>query len=240
MQLISLKTRIMNPPKDDLFGVLDGVDFDFHEKDVFVVTSKVVSIHQGRTVLNDGSVTKDELIEREAEAILAHRKVAGGQVIVTRKNHTIISSAGIDESNANGYFVLWPEHIQDFAKELQQYLKSRFHVKQCGVVITDSHSTPLRYGAIGVGIGFYGFIPIKDYRGHEDIFGRKFQVQRANVVDGIAAAAVLAMGEGAETTPAAIVRGLEGVDFVEGDFYDHWFVPENEDVYYPMFRTDLK
>lgn len=238
MHILPVSVRVMNPPQDNLLAALDAAQFDFAEKNILVVTSKVVAIHQGRTVLNDGRVTKDELIREEAEEILAHRKVQGGQVVVTRKHHTLVSSAGIDESNANGYFVLWPEHIQDFAKEVQRYLKDRFHVKQCGVVITDSHSTPLRLGAVGIGIGFYGFIPIKDYRGHEDIFGRKFQVQRANVVDGVAAAAVLAMGEGSEKTPAAVASDIPGVDFVEGDFYDHWFVPEDEDIFYPLFKGE--
>ncbi len=238
MEILPVKTRVMNPPKDNIFAALDAAQFEFHEKDIFILTSKVVSIHQGQCVLDDGTITKDQLIAKEAEKILGSKKVSGGQVVMTLKHHTLISSAGIDESNGNGYFILWPKGLQEFAKEVHTYLKERFHVKQCGVVITDSHSTPLRYGATGIGIGFYGFVPIKDYRGSRDLFDRKFEMQQANLVDGIAAAGVLAMGEGSECTPAAVIHGMEEIDFVSGDFYDHWFVPEDEDAYFYLFKKE--
>jgi coenzyme F420-0:L-glutamate ligase / coenzyme F420-1:gamma-L-glutamate ligase len=49
---------------------------------------------------------------------------------------------------------------------------------------------------------------LDDRRGTgQDLFGRTLQATVIAVADGIAAAAVLAMGEGAEGTPAAIVRG---------------------------------
>jgi F420-0:gamma-glutamyl ligase len=240
MHINAISTRKVNPPQDDVYKILDAVDFEFHEKEIFVITSKIVSIHQGRTILNDGTVSRDELMRREAEKIFVQRKYDEGVATVTLKNNTIVSGAGIDESNGDGYFILLPENVQEFCKELHAYLCKRFHVKQCGVVVTDSHSTPLRYGAIGVGIGFYGFIPLKHYQGFPDIFGRKFKYERSNLVDGVAAAAVLAMGEGDEQTPCAVVSDLKGIDFVTGDFYDHWVIPRDEDLYYPLFEKNSK
>ena len=39
---------------------------------------------------------------------------------------------------------------------------------------------------------------------------------RINVIEGLAAAAVLVMGEGAECTPVAILDDLDFVEFVDG------------------------
>jgi F420-0:gamma-glutamyl ligase len=96
------------------------------------------------------------------------------------KGGTLIASAGIDASNANGHFVLWPAAPSETAAEIGRYLKQKHRVSDLGVILTDSHCTPLRRGTTGISIGFYGFEALRDYRGERDIFGRPLAVTVAN------------------------------------------------------------
>jgi F420-0:gamma-glutamyl ligase len=69
MQYIPIKTRIMQPPRDDLFSVLDESLGEVLEGDIIIVSSKVVSIGEGNCVPL-GSVEKSELVRQEAELLI--------------------------------------------------------------------------------------------------------------------------------------------------------------------------
>ena len=177
------------------------------------------------------------LIKREAERYL-HRALRGYKdFILTIKNSTLIPSAGIDESNGNGYYILWPQRITSLLKELQVYLKKRYKLKNLAVVATDSHTTPLRYGVIGISIGFCGLEPLYDYRGRPDIFGRKLKYTKTNVIDSLSAMAVLLMGEGNEMVPMVILRGAKFVRFTNKDAHRKLFIPPHKDLYAPLLRV---
>ena len=66
-------------------------------------------------------------------------------------------------------------------------------------------------------IVYSGFSALKNYIGKPDIFGRKFEMQKANIADALAASAVLLMGEGSEQTPLAIIEDVPFVKFQEKD-----------------------
>jgi coenzyme F420-0:L-glutamate ligase/coenzyme F420-1:gamma-L-glutamate ligase len=73
-----------------------------------------------------------------------------------------------------------------------------------------------RIGTTGAAIGCAGLTVLDDQRGREqDLFGRTLQATVVAVADSLAAAASLAMGEGAQATPAAILRG--GGQWVTGE-----------------------
>ncbi len=236
MEIITIKTRVITPPKDDIFKVLDEFCVDLKEKDILLITSKILAIHQGRCVPVD-SVDKDELIKKEADAFIPREECPGGYVILTIKNNILIPSAGIDESNADGYYILWPEHPEKEAKKICEYLKDKFSLKELAVVITDSHSTPLRRGIIGISSGFYGLNPFRDYRGNKDIFGREMKISRSNVVDSLCAAGVLLMGEGNEKTPMAVIRNVDFVEFTDEEKYGELLTSIKDDIYYPLLKN---
>lgn len=196
-----------------LFPVLDRYLPKLTECSVVVVTSKIVSICQGRVVPNDGTVDKYELIRREADATIEDAKLKRWGVILTIKNNILIPNAGIDESNGNGSFILWPKDIHATAVTVWRYLRKKHNLKHLGVIITDSHTTALRWGTTGMGLAWAGFEALNNYIGHPDIFGRKLRVTKANVLDGLSAAAVLTMGEGREQTPLAVIRDCTLVTF---------------------------
>jgi len=206
MQIIPYKTRVLTPPKDDLFGALSAVSFTIREGDIVAVSSKVVSIGEGRCVTNDRPDRKDRLAKKEASFYTDIVRSSEWKSLFTATEGVLISRAGIDESNGNGYLILYPKNPMKSAEVLRAWFQKKYRVKNLGVVITDSRSTPLRRGATGFALAWAGFEPLKDYRKTTDLFGRAFKFEVAGIADGLAAGAVLAMGEGDEQTPVVVIR----------------------------------
>lgn len=239
MIITPIKTRVITPPKDDLLEAIRDVLPSIKERSVVAITSKVVSIWQGRCVSKAVYPKKDELIKKEADKYLPRDFVPNRWVMHTVKDNLFIPSAGIDESNANNFYVLWPEDPKKTAKKLWQWVRKTYKVKNVGIVITDSHTIPLRRGTLGISLAHYGFSPLKDYRGEKDIFGREFVIQVADIADGLAASAVLVIGEGKETTPIAIISDVPFVKFTDKPYvsrkpFSSFEIEEKEDLYYAL------
>lgn len=200
---------------DKLFDILDKYITSLEENSVVAVTSKIVAICEGRVVKIEGT-DKDELIRKESQYFLPRDKNPY-HVSLTITNNTLIASAGIDESNADGNYVLWPANAQKSANQIRQYLGEKFGVKNVGVIITDSKTTPLRWGVTAIAIAYSGFEPLKDYIGKKDLFGRKFAFEKLSIIDSLASAASVVMGEGSEQTPIAIISDIPFVKFKKGN-----------------------
>ncbi|MDD4272080.1 MAG: coenzyme F420-0:L-glutamate ligase [Patescibacteria group bacterium] len=235
MEFIKVKTRAFLPPKDDIFKLFDKFLPSLKQGDILIVTSKILAIHQGRCVKISGKVDRQKLVMKEAEKYLPGNKKSD-KPIFTIKNGTIVSSAGIDESNGNGYYILRPEKINQAAKEIRSYLKKKFKLNKLGVIITDSVSAPFHLGAMGSTVGFYGLEPLKDYRGTKDIFGRELKYERANLIDPLAALGVLMIGEGNERTPMLVIRGADFIKFSDKDNSKNFYVLGKEDKFFPILK----
>jgi putative folate metabolism gamma-glutamate ligase len=242
MLVKTIKTRPLVPPKDDLLSVIKQsfLKFKLKEKSIIVITSKVVSIWEGRCVKISEIKNKDDLVKKEADLYLDRAKVSKKyDVMLTIKDNIIIPTAGIDESNANGHYILWPKDPFLSAKKIYDFIKKEFKLKQFGIIISDSHTTPLATGIMGIGIAFYGFYPLRDYRGKKDIFGRKLKMTQANIVDSLAVAAVFCMGEGAEQTPIAVIEDMGDIKFGQFDFLktNPLEIKIEDDIYYPLLKS---
>jgi dihydrofolate synthase / folylpolyglutamate synthase len=235
MQYIPIKTRIFQPPQDDLFAVLGESLVDVREGDVVAVSSKVVSIHEGSCV-RVGGVDKKMLVEREAELSIPRSYWSSP---LTVKHNAFIGTAGIDESNADGHYILLPQNPFVSAKNIHEYLAKRFQINNIGVIISDSHSSPLRRGAMGVAIGWWGFTPIINHVGKPDLFGREFRIEVSNIADAIAAGAGLVMGETDECQPIVVVRGVPNVTFTDVDTKDELFVKFEDDTFRVLYEDFL-
>jgi dihydrofolate synthase / folylpolyglutamate synthase len=241
MKFIKIKTRKILPPKDDIYPILDKYLPKLNEGDVIFITSKILSIHQGRCVKNAKcKMQKLKLIKQEADYLLPKNIVAGSEIILTIKDNTLIPSAGIDESNANGYFILWPKNINRTLIEIRKYLLKKYRLKKLAVIATDSHTTPLRWGTQGISVGFCGLEPLYDYRGKKDIFKRKLKYTQSNIVDALSSMAVLLMGEGSEKTPVVILRGAKFIKFTNKDTYKKFIIHPKKDLYYPLLKIFKK
>jgi dihydrofolate synthase / folylpolyglutamate synthase len=237
MRFIPIKTRPFLPPRDNIYPILDESLPKLRDGDVLFITSKVLAIHQGRCVKITPSVKKDELIKKEADRYAHSHLKTWKNLYLTVKDHTLIANAGIDESNANGYYILWPRRPSSLAKEIHSYLTKKFRIKNLAIIVTDSHILPLRQGTLGVSVGFFGMEPLYDYRGKPDIFGRLLKHTTKNVVDALSTMAVLLMGEGAEQTPLLLLRGAKFITFTDKATYRKSVVAPHNDLYSPFWRT---
>jgi F420-0:gamma-glutamyl ligase len=162
-------------------------------------------------------------------------------VHLTIVDNLLIPEAGVDESNANGHYILWPRDPQGTANAVRAYLSERFNCRHVGVIITDSKTTPLRWGVTGVALAHSGFLPLNDYIGQPDVFGRELRMTKVALADALAAAAVLVMGEGREQTPLAVLGVLpfvvfQGRDPTEEELRQRWISIE-DDLYAPLLTA---
>ncbi len=233
MKVAAIKTRKFLPPKDNLWELLSTNIKILNENSIVAVTSKVVSIGEGRC-MPFSKMTKDELAIKEADKYIPRNVSPGGWILHTIKNNMLIASSGVDESNGADYYTLWPKNPQRSAKKIWEFLRKQFKVNNLGVIITDSRLIPLRRGVVGIAIGYYGFKPLKDYRGTQDLFGREFRMETSNLPDSLATSAVLEMGEGAESQPIAIISDVPDLKFSTKDESNILTISEKEDMFYPF------
>jgi coenzyme F420-0:L-glutamate ligase/coenzyme F420-1:gamma-L-glutamate ligase len=207
-----------------LADALSASDTKPQPGDVLVVTQKIVSKAEGRFVKLDtvtpgaeaqrlAAITKKdprlvELVLRESTSVLR----AVPNVLITRhRSGHVMANAGIDRSNIGAdraeSVLLLPLDSDASASALAQTLHHH-GVPITAIVIADSFGRPWRNGVVNVAIGAAGFPSLHDRRGQPDRDGRPLEVTQIALADIIASTAGLAMGEGAESVPAALVRGL--------------------------------
>ncbi len=238
MIVTSIKTHKITQEDKDIFAILDKYLPKLEENAVVAVSSKIVAICEGRIVPLDDK-TKDELVEQEAELYLPSSENKYGFSIAVKGN-MFVASAGVDESNGNGYYVLWPQDPQASANAIREHLVKKHNLKNLGVVLTDSKTTPLRWGVTGIAVAHSGFAALEDYIGIPDVFGRPMHVTKTNVMDSLAASAVFVMGEGSEQTPLAIVTDVPAVKFQDRnpthEELDLLKISIDEDLYAPILK----
>lgn len=186
------------------------------EESFVVVTSKIVSFCENRLIpKNTGDRNeKHELVKKEAEYYIDPHS-SKYDLMLTIKRNWIFVNAGMDESNAEGQYILWPADLQKSADEIWKFVREQYGVKKIGVTISDSASKPMSWGVTGHAIAHSGFNPLKSYIGKPDLFGRLMKMEQVNIAQSITAAAVLEMGEGAEQTPIALVENVKNVEFMD-------------------------
>lgn len=214
-------------PGDDLAALLLAAAAretqSLRDGDLVVVAQKIVSKAEGRFVelstVSPSSAARNlaaetgkdprlvELILSESREVLRTRP---GLIIVVHRLGYIMANAGIDRSNVGSgeeTVLLLPSDPDASAQRLRQRLSGSSGAR-VGVIVSDSFGRPWRLGTTGVAIGVAGPAMVQDRRGQPDRDGRLLQVTEIGFADGLAAAAVLVMGEGAESRPAVIVRGV--------------------------------
>jgi coenzyme F420-0:L-glutamate ligase/coenzyme F420-1:gamma-L-glutamate ligase len=215
-------------PAADLAGALAEAvaagGYELIPSDILVVTQKIVSKAEGRFVRLADAIPGAEAQRLAAvtgkdphfvELVLSEStqtvRATPGVLITRHRTGHIMANAGIDRSNLGpdreGWALLLPEDPDASAESLRAHLAERFG-EGVAVVISDSFGRPWRNGVVNVAIGASGLPSLADRRGERDREGRPLEVTQVALADMVAAAAGLAMGEGAESVPAALVRGL--------------------------------
>ena len=232
MEIKAIKTRIFRE-NEDLIEFIFKYLKKIPNNSVLVVTSKIVALSEGRTVKYENKRKKIKLIKQESDFALKTKLVW-----LTIKDGIVMANSGIDESNADGRLILLPKDSFKSAEMLRKKLIKKFHVKNLGVLITDSRLFPLRAGVVGVATGYAGFQGIRNYIGKKDIFGRVLKMSKTDIADSLATAAVVCMGEGKELQPLAIIT-KPPVVFTEKVNRKELIIKPKDDLYLPLFGSIL-
>ena len=193
--------------------------------DILVVTQKVVSKAEGRTVdlrtiepsplaielasAADRDPRLVEVVLSESRSIVRMDRDRG--IIISETRHGFVcANAGVDTSNVpgNDTVCLLPEDPDRSARDVLREVNEIVPGTRLGAVISDTHGRAWREGLTNLAIGVAGMDPIQDYRGTTDVFGTVLKVTAIAVADELASAAELVMGK-ATGVPVAIVRGYE-------------------------------
>lgn len=241
MQVHAIQTPVVKPGYD-LFALIRDSLRSLEEKSIVVVTSKIVALCEGNVkLIKEGTYDeKHALAKKEAEAYI-DESYSKYNLLIAIKHGTIAVDAGIDQSNTGKYYAFLPKDPYKSAKEIWQFLRKEFKVKEVGVLITDSRAMPLRWGVIGTAIGHCGFKALNNKIGAKDLFGRDLQMTQVNVAEGLATAAVLEMGETNEAKPLAVITNTSQVEFkkratTKKEIKD-LYISLKDDLYGPMISS---
>ena len=201
---------------------------DVESGDVVVFAQKIVSKAEGRAIslasVSPGAdaralaaeTGKDprivELILQESDEIVRKRE---GLIIARHRNGCVAANACIDLSNTGGgdIAMLLPVDADQSARKIAEDISEKAGVR-VGVIVNDSLGRAWRAGTTGTAIGVHGITALQDRRGTTDRAGNVLQTSEIAVADEVAGAASLLMGQGDESLPIVVVRGL---DWARGD-----------------------
>ena len=229
LRLISVPHIPELHPGDDLAAIiltaLAAANIQLQSGDVLAIAQKIVSKAEGRfrrlaDVVPSANAEKiaaqtekdprlvDLILQESAEI----SRLKPGVLVTRHRLGFTSANAGIDRSNvghdeAEETVLLLPVDPDASAHAIRASIQQKLGVT-VGVVITDSHGRPFRLGTVGVAIGVAGIPALWDRRGEPDRDGHILQYTDVGVADEIAAAAGLVMGQGSESRPVVIVRGL--------------------------------
>ena len=237
--------------KFDLFKSLTRSRLKFKDGDIIVVSSKYVSMSEGRVLkLSKIKVSKKALVlaarfdmdPKIAEMTLRESDHIFGGIhgfLLTIRGGMISPNAGIDKSNVPpGFIILYPNDAFKSAENLRSSFLTNLKIR-VGIVIADSRLMPTRIGTVGVAVGCAGFEPVEDERGKKDLFGNILQVTRKAVADGLASMGVAVMGEADESTPAVIVRGFKVTPTDRKLSKDDMTIDPSQDIYIKSLGQNL-
>jgi len=203
---------------EELKKIFQKNGFTLKNGDVMVISSKFISMSQGRILkINNSKVCNTakeiskkfksndkfmEIVFRESDKILGG--VAG--FVMSTTDGILAPNAGIDKSNSKETeVILYPQEPYKFAEDLRRkiFLESNIHI---GIIVVDSRLMPTRIGTTGVTIACAGIEPTKDLRGENDLDGNPLKVTFQATADNLASIANHTMGEGDDLRPISIVR----------------------------------
>jgi coenzyme F420-0:L-glutamate ligase/coenzyme F420-1:gamma-L-glutamate ligase len=213
-------------PGDDLTSLIIeaalGQVGGLQQRDVLVITQKIVSKAEGRLVdLRDVTPSpfacqiaetygKDarlvEIVLRESRRIV---RMDHGVIITETKHGFVCANAGVDASNVPDKEVvaLLPEDADRSAAQIRVNIRDKLGI-DVAVIISDSFGRPWRDGIVDVAVGIAGMAAKLDYVDQKDPHGYNLRATVMATADELASAAELAMGK-LDGVPVVLVRGYE-------------------------------
>lgn len=207
--------------KGDDLPLIICENIELRDRDIVIIASTIVAKAEGGTFRLEDITAGEKALEiaarkgkdaRFVQAVLARsREVlveAPFMLVTTLAGHTCVN-AGVDESNVENGFLLYSPIDPDFSASGIGKKLEKISGKKLSVIITDTNGRAFKIGQTGVAIGIYKIKPIKCWIGETDLFGKTLEVTEEAIVDELAGAANILMGEGAGGTPVVVIRGLD-------------------------------
>jgi coenzyme F420-0:L-glutamate ligase/coenzyme F420-1:gamma-L-glutamate ligase len=231
MKLFAVPGLPLIAPGDDVAQLiveqLAAVDRPLHSGDILVIAQKIVSKAENRLVRLADVVPDAHAIEvaeatnkdpRRVQVVLDDSneivRARPGVLIVEQKSGWICAHGGTDRSNvptsgddpSDEVIALLPANADASAEGIRSRIQE---LTGCtvGVIINDSHGRPWRVGTVGICIGCAGLPPLWNQRGLHDLYGYELVASEECIVDELAAAASLLMGQSNEGRPVVVIRG---------------------------------
>lgn len=213
----------------------------FKDDDILIISQKIISKQEGRTVelslvipsiLAIGIAAEYNKDPKLVEVILSESnrivRMENEIIITETKNGFICANSGVDESNIeNGNVTLLPLDSDKSAQNIKQEILKKTG-KNIAVLITDTFGRPFRMGQANCAIGVSGIDCILDYKGKKDSFGKTLRITEIAIADELCSAAELVMGK-TLNSPVAIVRNFK---FQRNNgTVNSLMRPENEDIF---------
>ncbi len=131
-------------------------------------------------------------------------------LLITEVKHGLASDAGIDYSNnTSGFVTVLPVDAQESASRIRKELM-RYVEGDLAVIITDTEiAFTHMIGSTEIAVGYSGIRPRAGNFGSVDRFGREKFGGVDIIVDEVACAAALLMGQACEGVPVVIIHGLK-------------------------------
>jgi len=205
---------------DDL-PLIISENIQLQDRDIVIVASTVVAKAEGETFRLEDITAGEQALEiaarigkdaRFVQAVLScSREVLVEKpfmLVTTLAGHTCVN-AGVDESNIEDGFLLYPPKNPDLSAARLGERLEELSGKKLSVIVTDTNGRAFKIGQTGAAIGIYKIKPIKRWIGEKDLFGKVLEITEEAVIDELSGAANLLMGEGAGGIPVVVVRGLD-------------------------------
>lgn len=196
-------------------------NIEFQDRDIVIVASTVVAKAEGEIFrledITPGKVALEIATRSGKDARFIQSVLSRSREILVEKpfmlvttlaGHTCVN-AGVDESNIEDGFLLYPPKNPDAsAARLGEELE-KLSGKKLSVIVTDTNGRAFKIGQTGAAIGIYKIKPVKHWIGEKDLFGKVLEITEEAIADELAGTANLLMGEGAGGTPVVVIRGLD-------------------------------
>lgn len=206
---------IVNNCKESNIQICDG--------DIMVIAQKIVSISENAIINLNHVIPSEKAIEiakltgrtpEECQVFIDESteilEISGRHVVTRHKNGYVCTSAGVDKSNVSNkkdkLVTLLPKNPDESANKIRLEIKKMLDV-DIAVIINDTMGKPYRRGAISESIGIAGIEALEEKKS-QDLFGNLSMSQIA-LVDEIAAASAILMGESNEQNPIVLVKGIQ-------------------------------
>jgi coenzyme F420-0:L-glutamate ligase / coenzyme F420-1:gamma-L-glutamate ligase len=203
---------------DAITGVLTDQDITLEPSDVLVVASKAVSVSEGRYVELDTVTPGQEALDlstrtgKPAEVVQLILDESTRYFLATERGPIIarhrlgyqLTSAGVDRAGTDGAWLL-PADPDASARRLRDELTTATGV-EVAVVIADSDGRADRRGSTVIAVGAAGISPLR-INEHTEDDGRT-KLQEETIVDLVAAAGGIVLGQRGRGAPVVVFRGL--------------------------------